>query len=97
MNSLGLEIAKIAGAIVGIIAAALVAYWKFKDKRQAKDLGIDENPKRCGQHEEAIDTLKKEMGRFCDENREDHRQIFAQVGAMSIEIAKLGRNGGGGK
>jgi hypothetical protein len=97
MNSLGLEIAKIAGAIVGIIAAALVAYWKFKDKRQAKDLGLPDNPERCGRHEEAIKTLKDDMKTYCDENREDHRQIFAQVGAMSIEIAKLGRNGGGGK
>jgi hypothetical protein len=97
MNSLGLEIAKIVGAIVGVIAAALVAYWKLKDKRIAKDLGLQDNPERCGRHEADIKTLKERFDRFDTKNDEDHGEMFRQLGAMSVEIAKLGRNGGGGR
>ena len=97
MSSLALEIAKIVGAIVGLVTGALVAYWKIRDKRIAKAFSLEDNPERCGRHEEAIKTLKDRVEKLDEGNDKDHGEMFRQLGAMSVEIAKLGRNGGGGK
>lgn len=92
-----LEIAKTIGALVGLLTGVFVTYWQIRQRTMSRDLKLADNPERCGQHEEAIATLKAAVKAECDANREDHRQIFAQLGLMSVEIAKLGRNGGGAK
>ena len=95
MNSLGVEIAKLVGAVVGLCSGIFITYWQIRQKTLARSLSLEDNPERCGRHEEAIQRLKEAVKQECDDNREDHRIMFNQIGALSIEIAKLGRNGHG--
>jgi hypothetical protein len=62
-----------------------------------KQLDLADNPERCGQHEEAISTLKARVEKLDESNDKAHDEMFRQLGAMCVEIAKIGRNGGGGK
>jgi uncharacterized protein (DUF39 family) len=88
-----LKIIEIAGTALGVIAFALVTYWRLKEKRHEERLDLADNPVRCGEHKARLESLEARM----DENHEEHVRIFAQLQALSVEIAKLSRNGGGAK
>jgi hypothetical protein len=92
-----LEIAKTIGALVGLLTGVFVTYWQIRQRTMSRDLKLADNPERCGQHEEAIATLKARFETLDERNEKDHGEMFRQLGLMSVEIAKLGRNGGGGK
>lgn len=94
MNSLGVEIAKLVGAVVGLCSGIFITYWQIRQRTISKSLNLEDNPERCGRHEEAIAQLKIAVKQECDENRDEHRLLFNQLGALSLEIAKLSRNGG---
>lgn len=79
------------GGAIGAISAALVTYWKLRDKKLAKDKGLADNPERCGQHEEAIAGLKDRMDDMERTNREDHRELTRQISALAIDVAGIGR------
>jgi len=87
------EILKIAGAILGVASAAFITAWQIRQRTKTKELKLADNPERCGQHEEAITTLKARVETLDERNDKDHGEMFRQLGAMSVEIAKLGRNG----
>lgn len=89
------EIAKVFGALIGLLTGVYVTYWQIRQRQISKALSLEDNPERCGRHEEAIKRLRQDMDTLADQNRDDHRQLFNQVGALGIEIAKLNRNGGG--
>ena len=92
-----LELAKIIGAIVGLVAGALVTYWRFNERRRTKELNLDENPERCGKHEIRLDALERRMGSLEEHNREDHNKLFNQIGAVGNALARLGGRFNGGK
>jgi hypothetical protein len=94
MNSLGVEIAKLVGAIVGLCSGIFITYWQIRQRTLSREMKLEDNPERCGRHDEAIQQLKAAVRKECDDNREDHRVMFNQLGALSLEIAKLSRNGG---
>jgi hypothetical protein len=91
------EILKITGACLGLASAVFITLWQIRQKTMTKELKLADNPERCGQHEEAITTLKLRLEKLDEGNDKDHGEMFRQLGAMCVEIAKLGRNGGVGK
>lgn len=95
MDAVWLEVAKVVGAFVGLCSGIFITYWQIRQRTIARSLSLEDNPTRCGRHEEAIQSLRADFSRICDENREDHKQMFGQIGALSIEVTKLSRNGGG--
>lgn len=97
MNSAVVEIAKTIGAVVGLATGIFVTYWQIRQRTKAKELGLPDNPERCGKHEEAIGTLKGVVEKLERENDQDHDRIFTELGLISVEIAKLSRNGSGAK
>jgi hypothetical protein len=97
VNSLGVEIAKLVGAIVGLASGIFITYWQIRQKTLSRELKLEDNPERCGRHEEAIKTLQARVDRWEEKNDKEHAQMCAQLGLMSIEIAKISRNGGGAK
>jgi len=84
------EIFKIIGAIVGCTAGVLVTYWKVREKQRSKEFGLSDNPERCGQHQEAINTLKERIGTLEKQNRDDHEKLGNQIGALALQIARAG-------
>jgi ERCC4-related helicase len=89
-----LKIAEYAGTALGVLAFALVTYWRMREKKMERERGLDSNPERCGQHEARLDKIEDRLREECDSNRDDHARIFTQLQAMAVEIAKLSRNGG---
>lgn len=92
MNSAWFKLAETFGAFIGLLFGIYFTYWRVRQSRMAADLRLEDNPERCGRHEEAIKSLREQVQKYCEENREDHRQIFGQLGALSVEMAKLERN-----
>lgn len=97
MNSPWVKIAESFGSLCGFVLAVYYTYWRIRQNRIASDKGLEDNPERCGRHEEAIKQLRSDMDDYYDENREEHRTMSVQLGALSLEIAKLSRNGHGGE
>jgi hypothetical protein len=54
---LALKIAEVVGILLGATAFALVNYWRMKEKAFTRARGLDENPVRCDQHEQAINSI----------------------------------------
>jgi hypothetical protein len=94
MNSLGVEIAKLVGAIVGLCSGIFITYWQIRQKTLSRELKLEDNPERCGRHEEAIKTLQSRFDKWDEKNDKEHAQMCQQLGLLSIDIAKLSRNGG---
>lgn len=97
MDAAWVEIAKTIGAAVGLLTGAFVTYWQIRQHTRAKELGLTDNPERCGRHEEAIKQLRSDMDSMGDQNRDDHREMLRQIAGLSIEMARMSRNGGGPK
>lgn len=92
-----LKIAEVVGTVLGALAFALVTYWKMRERKLIKEKGLADNPERCGQHEARLNALEDRIGREMDLNHEAHEKIFDQLKALSVEIARLSRHGGGAK
>lgn len=88
-----LKIAEVVGTVLGASAFALITYWKMREKRLLKEKGLADNPERCGKHEARLQALEDRM----DENHEDHLRFLDQLQKLSVEIARLSRNGNGGQ
>jgi hypothetical protein len=91
------EALKIVGASLGLASAVFITLWQINQRTKTREMKLADNPERCGQHEEAISTLKARVEKLDESNDNAHDEMFRQLGAMSVEIAKLGRNGGGAK
>lgn len=92
-----LKIAEYAGTALGVIAFALVTYWRLREKRLAKEHGLEANPERCTQHELRLGYIEERIEREFEENRQAHEKMLDQIGVLRVEIARLSRNGNGGK
>ena len=90
-----LKVAEILGILLGATAFALVTYWKLKERVKEKEHGLETNPERCGRHEERLDQLEKITEEMDRHNRMDHKEMFASVAALAIEVTKIVRNGSG--
>jgi hypothetical protein len=67
--------------------------WRLSHKYKLKG-----NPTRCGEMIARVDALEKDVEEIKKTNREDHQQLFNQVGGVSLELARLsGRLNRGGK
>jgi hypothetical protein len=88
------KFAEIAGTILGTLAFAFWTLSKLKEKAATKKYGLKPNPTRCGEMIARIENLENDVKENKQENRDDHKQLFSQIGALSIEVAKIGRNGG---
>lgn len=100
-GALVVEILKIIGAVIGLASGVYIVTWQSHQKSRIKQLAAEgtelaDNPERCGRHEEAIKQLRSDFDDFYDENRYEHRTMITQLGTLSLEIAKLSRNGHGG-
>jgi hypothetical protein len=89
MNADWLEIAKIVGAIVGLATGAFVTYWRIREKQLQKDHGLEDNPERCGRHEEAINTLKGRVDALDARNAADHGRIETKLQNIALEIVAI--------
>jgi len=89
MNSMILEWLKFIGALVALSTAAFIAYSKVREKRLAGEHGLEDNPERCGRHEEAITTLKGKIDNLDEKNTADHGQIFAHLQNLSLELVGI--------
>ena len=87
------KIAEVVGITLGTIAFALMTYWKLKERAIMKEHGLEDNPERCGRHEEQLKSLSGRIDKLEENNREDHQQIFRQIGDLAVEIAKVSRGG----
>jgi len=93
MDALWLEIARTVGSAIGLASGIFITYWRITQSARARELKLEDNPERCGRHEEAIKSIRLELDKVRSDNKEDHRIIFNQLGALSVEIARLGRGG----
>lgn len=91
-----LKVVEVAGTVLGTLAFALVTYWKMRERKLIKEKGLADNPERCGQHEARLNALEERIGREMDLNHEAHEKIFEELKALSVDIARLSRNGNGG-
>lgn len=89
--SLILKIAEIVGTALGVLAFALVTYWRMKEKRLEERMGLIENPERCGEHAARLRALEERM----DDNHEEHVRMLDQISRLAVEVARISRNGGG--
>ena len=101
MGAVLVEILKVVGAALGALSAAFLAYCTIKaakEKARQKQLqaqfGLADNPERCGRHEEAIAGLKQDVTELKRDNSKEHDEIFTQLQGISIELVRMGRNGG---
>lgn len=91
MDALWIELVKLAGSVAGLGAATFLAYCKLRESRLTKEKGLEDNPERCGRHEEAIKNLKESVVAMETDNATDHKEIFKQLSALSLDLAKLER------
>ncbi len=89
MNSMILEWLKFIGALVALSTAAFIAYSKVREKRLSTAHGLEDNPERCGRHEEAITTLKDRVDGLEQKNSSDHQQMFAHLQNLSLELVGI--------
>jgi hypothetical protein len=85
-----LNIAKAIGGLLGTLAFAFWTYGKLRERAMMKRYNIKANPTRCGEMIARVEALEKAL----EHNREDHGKLFQQIGALAVEIARIGRNGG---
>lgn len=90
-----LKIMETIGVILGTLAFAFWTLARLKEKAYTKKYNLKPNPTRCGEMIARVENLEKDVSENKAENRDDHKQLFAQIGALSIEVAKIARNGGG--
>ena len=69
--AVAIKIAEIIGIALGIMAFALVTYWKLRERSLARERGLDENPQRCEQHQTAIAVIEERL----DTIEEDIKEI----------------------
>ena len=89
-----LELAKCIGIILGIAAFAWVTYRDKRERAMAKKHKMSPNPTRCGEMAARVEALEKDIDTLGKNNREDHGKLFQQIGALAVEVARIGRNGG---
>ena len=97
MDAGWVEIAKTIGAAVGLLTGGFVTYWQIRQRTRQKAYDLEDNPERCGRHEEAIKQLRSDMDDMCEENRDDHREMLKQIAGLSVEMARASRHEGSAK
>jgi hypothetical protein len=84
-------------ALLSLIVAAL-GLLKVRELRLTKKYNLKGNPTRCGEMIARVEALEDDVKEIKRINREDHQQLFAQVGGVSLELARIcGRLNGAGK
>jgi hypothetical protein len=89
MLAVAIEIIKMVGAIAGLLTMAFVAWCRWKEGKLTKELKLEDNPERCGRHEEAIVTLKGRFEKLEQENQRDHGEMLRQLAGLSLELVKV--------
>jgi hypothetical protein len=86
-----LEIAKVAGTILGTAAFGIWTYSKLREKALSRKYGLKPNPTRCGEMIARVEGLEKRSEKLEENNREDHGRIFQRIEDLAVEVAKIAK------